>query len=541
MNEKLLSLCLAGRNDNYGGNFKRRFVQAMNFLAWSARKADVIDKLEIVFADWNSDIPIAQDLQLSQDAAEMVRFIEIPPEMAKQYNSAFSPFSQSIAFNCAFRRAKGKFAGIMPADILLTSHSLRNLCGILQGNMQVDFDLQQSMLSIPRKLIPFSLDESSYFTSPEKIEKLLLSGNAFMSTDNKVRGLMGAYGCFLMSKDEIFKLRGVDERIAGWGYNDIDLALRGAEHIRVINTSGYGIWSYDFEASPAMVHQKNRRFAKVNPITLGHAENTVDWGLERQKLKESRCLKISAENPYTFFSAQSSKLSFRNWISCLSHRLPWEVENISSAALAAGQLSKEACVEKINLYGAKDFSIPAVLSLHNSFPALVIHQELDDERSFFGLWAYDEVLGAMHYQGPVSYVPKKEVAANGGPQMFIFDDIAPDWDELRQRKNLQDIFILSGRACKCQKFREFAKSYGMAERELRKTVVIAAPERLQDVDVSQWRPLNSGLSLRLFRRHRVKKILFLLRSCGAIFFRRQIWEWPEAFSNFWKFINSRFD
>ena len=151
----LLSLCLSGRNDNYGFNFKRRFVQAMNFLAWSARRAGVEKQIEVVFADWNSEIPLSRTIRLSDGAAKMVRFLEIPPDLAARYNPSFSPFSQSVAFNAALRRAKGAYLGMMPADILLTSYALRNLIGILSGTIPVPFDPRSAVISVPRKNIPF--------------------------------------------------------------------------------------------------------------------------------------------------------------------------------------------------------------------------------------------------------------------------------------------------------------------------------------------------------------------------------------------------
>ena len=163
----LLSLCLSGRNDNYGFNFKRRFVQSMNFLAWSARKAGVEKQIEVVFADWNSEIPLSRVIRLSDGAAKMVRFLEIPPDLAARYNPSFSPFSQSVAFNAALRRAKGAYLGMMPADILLTSYALRNLIGILSGTIPVSFDPRAAVISVPRKNIPFYAEEAHDFSSPE--------------------------------------------------------------------------------------------------------------------------------------------------------------------------------------------------------------------------------------------------------------------------------------------------------------------------------------------------------------------------------------
>ena len=333
-NSPLLSLCLSGRNDNYGFNFKRRFVQAMNFLAWSARKAGVEKQIEVVFADWNSEIPLSRVIRLSDGAAKMVRFLEIPPDLAARYNPSFSPFSQSVAFNAALRRAKGAYLGMMPADILLTSYALRNLIGILSGTIPVSFDPRAAVISVPRKNIPFYAEEAHDFSSPERTEALLLAGDAWMLCDNTARGMMGSYGVFILERSLFFSLRGTDERIAGWGYNDIDLALRCADRASVMNMMGYGVWSYDFEPSFRMLVQKEKRRTVFHPIRLGHAENPENWGLADQTLSESRA-ESGSEN-LLFNSPRPDTLAWRDWIFWLSQRIsPSVVPFFSSCAMLA--------------------------------------------------------------------------------------------------------------------------------------------------------------------------------------------------------------
>ena len=521
--EIVLSFCLSGRNDNYGFNFKYRFVQAMNYLAWSAKRAGVYDRIEAVFADWNSETPLAESIELSEDAAGLVRFIVIPPETAKPLNPSFSPFSQSIAFNTAFRRARGKYIGLMPADVLITSHSLRSLVHILEGDYPVDFPLDQAVLAIPRKNIPYSLHEQTYFSTPEEIEKLLLSGNAYMLTGNTARGMMGGYGAFFLSREQLFALRGTDERIAGWGYNDIDLALRSADACRVINLSGYGVWSYDFEASPRMVKQKKTRQTNVYEIRPGTADNSENWGLGNLELREMRVNRFSPQNHEEYSSPIPEGLSFRDWIAGLLHRLPLTIPRISAAAMAAAQLSLSGKIRNITIMGAADVSIPALLSVYNSFPNLKIHRKIAGEEDLYGLWRYDIALAPLHYQGAVSYLPFDDFSGNETPDMIIYDGVEPDGEKLKEKLPAAKILIFSHCAVP-------AELSGVDRVDIFGISVIMPPEIGKAVNPSDWKPMNGNWLFKLLhglilRQGQMLKLMRLLSRTGIL-------NWGRTFRNF---------
>ena len=429
--DPLLSICIAGRNDNYGFDFKRRFSQAMNFLAWSSRRANVHSQIEVVFADWNSEIPISRELRLSEDAVNMIRFIEVPPKIARPLNPSRSPFSQSVAFNTAFRRTKGAYIGVMPADVLLTSHALRNLIGILSGRIPVSFDPEMAVISIPRKNIPYYASEARYFSSPEKIEQILLTADAWMLCDNTARGMMGGYGLFIQKRELLFAQRGVDERIAGWGYNDTDLALRCADRAPVINTMGYGICSYDFEPSFSMLMQKELRRASFHPIHLGFAENTENWGLADQKLQESRAQIGSMLYPE--MSAKPDKLPWRDWILWLSQRIsPIQVPFFTATAMLAGWIAMKNNAERIFLYGTKDRSILTLLALSVPFAEIVIHERYETEDDHERIWRSDNSFGPLHHIGHVHYLPEINFIHTEPADLIIVNTSGPVPDILRK-------------------------------------------------------------------------------------------------------------
>ena len=123
-NEIILSICIVGRNDNYGKDFKRRLQQSVNFLAYSAEKAGVLSKIEILLTDWNSDIPLAEAVTFSPAAASIVKFIEVPLAIARKHNYGNTPFHTTKAINVALRRTSGKYVGMMPGDILISEFTL---------------------------------------------------------------------------------------------------------------------------------------------------------------------------------------------------------------------------------------------------------------------------------------------------------------------------------------------------------------------------------------------------------------------------------
>ncbi len=442
--EIILSLCLSGRNDHYGHDFQRRFVQAMEFLAWSAERAGVLDRLEVLFTDWNSAIPLTQIIHLSPPAAKMLRFITVPPAVAEKYNSDLAPFQQSIAFNVALRRARGRFAGIMPADILIQQHSLRNLLAILEGAIATSHDWRQAIIAVPRKNLPFFTQEQDYFSSPEQIEALLLAGDSYMLFDNRSRGLMGGYGIFISSRELLDDLRGVDERIAGWGYNDIDLALRCADRAPVINTNGYGIKCYDFEPNPRAVTQKEQKRAPVLPIGLGKAENTPEWGLSQYDFASEPARGEGNTDAARQSPCCPAEVSCREWLLWLSQRISaFSVPCFSAPALAAAYLARRTPPRRVLLYGSGDRSIAAALSLVCPLAELTICELFCDNQSFYRIWHDDAVLGSLHWQGQVHYWPANTIVDRHPFDLIIITTSVPTESTLQQNSSAASSIIFS--------------------------------------------------------------------------------------------------
>src|SRR5437867_6244589 len=91
-----LSLILCSRNDQYMGNSRWRLETSLNYVAERVHESGRERDVEILVADWVSEIPLQEVLQLSPAAARIVSFILIPPEIARPLQKD-SPFAEVLA------------------------------------------------------------------------------------------------------------------------------------------------------------------------------------------------------------------------------------------------------------------------------------------------------------------------------------------------------------------------------------------------------------------------------------------------------------
>jgi len=118
-----LSIVVTSRNDDHGGNLKKRMRLCFNgILALSARHKL---KCELIIVEWN---PPAGKPKLADVLPWpgvhpycTVRIIEVPPELHNRYKHAAGlPLYQMIAKNVGIRRARGRMVLATNIDILFT-------------------------------------------------------------------------------------------------------------------------------------------------------------------------------------------------------------------------------------------------------------------------------------------------------------------------------------------------------------------------------------------------------------------------------------
>lgn len=128
--EPYLSLVVAARNDDHGGNMLARMQGMLDSWIGPAERCGLPS--EIVVVEWNppADRPRLKDLlrwPLQPEYCQ-VRFIEVPAEVHARFkNAAAIPLHQMIAKNVGIRRAHGEFVLATNLDIIFSAQLMRFL------------------------------------------------------------------------------------------------------------------------------------------------------------------------------------------------------------------------------------------------------------------------------------------------------------------------------------------------------------------------------------------------------------------------------
>jgi hypothetical protein len=164
--EPYLSLVVAARNDDHGGNLLGRMQIFVDGWLTQARRYSIPSELIIV--EWNPPAerpPLAEALHWPTDFGPCtVRFLEVSAEMHGRYrHGAGLPLYQMIAKNAGIRRARGKFILATNIDVLF-SNELAAFFGTqaLQPNRTYRVDRYDATGDVPPDA---SLDEQLAYCS----------------------------------------------------------------------------------------------------------------------------------------------------------------------------------------------------------------------------------------------------------------------------------------------------------------------------------------------------------------------------------------
>ncbi len=125
-----LTVVVASRNDDHGGNLLRRMQIFVDGLFEQCRRHHL--DAELILVEWNPppDRPrLAQALRWPADPAPCtVRIIEVPPEVHARFRHSQSlPLFQMIAKNVGIRHARGRFVLSTNIDILFSDGLMARL------------------------------------------------------------------------------------------------------------------------------------------------------------------------------------------------------------------------------------------------------------------------------------------------------------------------------------------------------------------------------------------------------------------------------
>ncbi len=127
--EPFLSIVVATRNDDHGGDPLKRLQAFINTLAAQCRRWSL--DAEIIVVEWNPPPgrPRVSELcRVPPDAPFSVRFVEVPAHLHQALRfSSVLPLFQMIAKNVGIRRARGRFVLATNIDVIFSNELVEHL------------------------------------------------------------------------------------------------------------------------------------------------------------------------------------------------------------------------------------------------------------------------------------------------------------------------------------------------------------------------------------------------------------------------------
>ncbi len=274
------------------GNFRYRLATSIDFLAHHLKAIERLDDVEILITDWNSDTPLSKELSLSYEAAQICRFVHVPPQIARLAQPEDVAFHMSKATNAGIRRGTGQFIMLFDADSLISRFSVKALLDLVGGELPVPFSLKETYFFSGRYQIPWEIVQRQ--PSIKEWERYLMLNSGQLPPDSRSHGL-GVFGIGLMMHRSLWhRCQGYDERLTGWGWSDADLMLRLTQFYPWIDLASIGISIFHMEH-----HDRARRLISphsVNPYTVSPTltVNDVHWGLGDEELSIHTVEKVGA-------------------------------------------------------------------------------------------------------------------------------------------------------------------------------------------------------------------------------------------------------
>lgn len=280
--DPLLTFVVSSRNDRYEGNSVWRLQTALNFLARNVQEADRMGQVEVIVTDWGSRLPLRQVLALSPAAAQLTRFLEVPPELAAVLQKD-SPFPEVLANNAAIRRARGAYIGRIDQDTLVNREFIEHFFGAIAAPAEggpneaaVMFASRRSIpIEVARRCPPF-----------DKVMQYTERFGPCLPPEGKGRKpwFDAPIGIFLMHRRLWWEARGYDEQLLYWGFMETELAQRLGTRYPIVNLDlkvrrGFFHLSHSTLRFSITHRRKNPRLARDLP------EARDEWGLSKQPLE----------------------------------------------------------------------------------------------------------------------------------------------------------------------------------------------------------------------------------------------------------------
>jgi SAM-dependent methyltransferase len=284
----VLSLILCSGNDQCTGNPRWRLQTSLNYLAQNVHELGREEEVEIIVADWGSEVPLHTLLQLSPVAAKMVSFVVIPPALARELRKD-SPFSEVHALNAAARRVNGQYIGRIDHDTLVGKQFLNTFFELYEGTRALDVPLNSALLFANRRRIPQRFaDRCLSFWA---VNQFLRWFGRFLRVENHLKKDSSFFDCsyagiWLLHRDLWDECGGYDERLINSNEIESDMAARLMGKYKMTNLGK--LVDYDFYHLSHFDHQKWHTEDPCYTSGASHP-NGKDWGLILYPLEMLPC------------------------------------------------------------------------------------------------------------------------------------------------------------------------------------------------------------------------------------------------------------
>lgn len=308
----VLSLIMCARNDQYQGNSRWRLETALNYVGKNVHELGIEKDVEVIVADWGSEIPLRNVLYLTPAAAKIVSFVLVPPQIAL-VEQKDSPFPEVLALNAAARRANGEYIGRIDQDTLVGKHFLKTFFWLYEKRRLL-VPLDSAVLLSNRRRIPyrFAVRCPSFWVVDRFIGRFgpLLP---LMEPPPPHLYYQSYIGILLFHRNLWYACGGYDERFMYMDYMEFDIVLRLTQKYTFVNSGE--LVNHDFYHLDHNTGRGFNRARKENPVRdidnlpEEFHPNDKDWGLNEYSLE---VLPYSRERPVP--EAEKVNRFQSNWI-----------------------------------------------------------------------------------------------------------------------------------------------------------------------------------------------------------------------------------
>lgn len=282
---KLLSIIVTGRDDNYMPDFLYRITTTLNFISRNLYQLGCLNEVEIVIVDWGSENPMSQTLNLLPQARQICRFLYVPRTLIKEIQNGKDYFHPAMSANAGIRRSRGNFIMFSPADTVYSKFSLDSILKLLNGTHNLPIDIERTYFLCSRHNV------SSQFVKRQPTldewDNLLLTTAGEYNGDREgaIDSISSSTGSFMMHRRLWNELRGLDERLSGWGFNDIDLGLRVSQKYAWLELTCIGVTSFHMAHIPYDQRPVGERNINPHFYHKNIQANDDNWGLHNYPLE----------------------------------------------------------------------------------------------------------------------------------------------------------------------------------------------------------------------------------------------------------------